>query len=124
MAEQVEVIHVERAEIDLQRMKTSQAEAEQLRLRPIEGHRRGCGVEAENEVNQRLRVELRLLAPPPRSAPEVASLSCAPPRPARSSTWNSNPPVVPSPLTEGGSKLSAKASGIASSFGSHRGDQR
>ena len=47
----------------------------------------------------------------------VASLSCALPRPARSSTSNSKPPVVPSPLTEGGSKLSAKASGIASSFG-------
>jgi hypothetical protein len=62
VAEQVEVIHVERAEIDLKRIEdVRQAEAEQLRLRPIEiieELRRRGGERSE----QRLRVELRLLA--------------------------------------------------------------
>src|SRR5580704_4745841 len=37
MAEQVEVVHIERAEIDLQRIEyVREAEAEELRLRPVE----------------------------------------------------------------------------------------
>ena len=47
----------------------------------------------------------------------VASFRAAEPRPVRSSTSNSNPPVAPRPGIDGGSKESAKAPGMPSSFG-------
>ena len=74
-----------------------------------------CGVEVLKEVNRAWGLSSGCLRASAISAC-VTSFNAAAPRPDRSSTWNSNPPVVPRPGIEGGSKLSANASGMPSSL--------
>ena len=112
-AEQVEVVDVGRAEIDLQRGEhVGHVDAEHLRL---------GAVDVEIELRRRGLEQREHLRRRPASAPRApimaltASCSACGPRPARSSTIMRKPPALPMPCTGGGATTKISASWIAAS---------